>query len=456
MASLTSSGVGSGLDVNSLVSQLVAAERAPYDTRNTRTATKLTTEFTALSQLKGSLSAFQSALGGLKDDDQFLSRKVTLSDDTHLAASATSAAAPGNYSVEVKQLAQAAQLASNPVTGGATGVVGTGTLTISMGSTAFTVTMQAGATLSDLRNAVNGSAFNPGVSAALVTDVTGTHLVLGGSATGAANALKITASGGDGGLNQFVHDPPTTTTNMRVVSAAQDAEVVVSGFTIHDADNTIDTAIEGVTLNLKKQDVGVTTALSVAVDGAGIRDRANAFVTAYNQLATQIGKLRSYNPDTKTAGPMLGDSMLLNLESQLRNILTAPITGTTGAYTALSNIGITTTATGTLALDATKFDAAMAKDPAAVSRIFASDTNGVAVKLDKFITDRLATNGEIAARDASIASRQKDLANAKTAVDDRMEVIQARYMKQFNALDTMLSQMQSTASYLTQQLSKSS
>ncbi|HXC60430.1 MAG TPA: flagellar filament capping protein FliD, partial [Steroidobacteraceae bacterium] len=289
-----------------------------------------------------------------------------------------------------------------------------------------------------------------------VTDVAGTHLVLGGSATGAANALKITAAGGDGGLNQFVHDPPTTTTNMRVVSAAQDAEVVVSGFTIHDTDNTIDTAIEGVTLNLKKEEIGVTTSLSVAIDGSGIRDRANAFVTAYNQLATQIGKLRSYNAETKAAGPLLGDSMLLSIESQLRNIVTAPITGTTGAYTALSNIGITTTATGTLALDATKFDAAMAKDPAAVSRIFASDTNGVAVKLDKFMTDQLGSTSAIAARDASITARKKALADAKTSVDDRMEVIQARYLKQFNALDTMLTQMQSTASYLTQQLSKSS
>src|SRR5690242_10246662 len=107
MATLTSSGVGSGLNVTSLVSQLVAAERAPYDARNTRTETKLTTEFTALSQLKGSMSAFQSALGGLKDDDKFLSRKTTLSDDTHLAASAASTAAPGTYTVEVKHLATA-------------------------------------------------------------------------------------------------------------------------------------------------------------------------------------------------------------------------------------------------------------------------------------------------------------------------------------------------------------
>jgi flagellar hook-associated protein 2 len=322
-----------------------------------------------------------------------------------------------------------------------------------MGSTAFTVTMTGGAnTLADLRNAINNSTFNPGVTAALVTDVDGTHLVLGASATGANNALKITASGGDGGLAQFVHDPPTTTTNMRVISDAQDAQIVVSGFTINDHDNTIDSAIEGVTLNLKKADVGVTTSLSVAVDNGAIRDRANSFVTAYNKLASQIASLRSYNSQTKAAGPMLGDSLLLNLESQLRNMIAAPVTGATGTYTSLSSIGIATTSTGTLALDATKFDAAMTKDPAAVSRIFATDKNGVAVKLDQFITDSLATGGAIAARDASIATQRKDLDAAKSAVDDRMAVVQARYLKQFTALDTMLSQMQGTSSYLSQQL----
>jgi flagellar hook-associated protein 2 len=455
MAALTTSGVGSGLDVNSLVSQLVAAERGPYDARNTRTETKLTTQITALGQLKGSLSAFQSALGGLKDADKFLARKVALSDDMHVAATAAATAAPGSYSVEVQQLASAAQLGSNAVTGGAAGVVGTGTLTISMGSTTFDVALSSPAnTLADLRNAINNSPWNPGVSAALVTDLAGTHLVLGGSATGAANAIKITTSGGDGGLAQFVHNPPTTTTNMRVISAAQDAIVMVSGFELHDADNRIDGAIEGVTLDLKKAEPGVTTALSVAVDGNGIRDKANSFVTAFNNLATQIAKLRSYNPETKVAGPMLGDSLLLSLESRLRNMVTGPVEGITGNYNTLSSVGITTTTAGTMSLDATKFDAALAKDPAAVSRLFTLEDKGVAAKLDTYIKDRLAEGGEIAARDASIAVRRKELAAAKSAVDARMAVVQTRYLKQFNALDGLLSKMQSTSTYLSQQLSK--
>lgn len=455
MATLTTSGVGSGLDVNSLVSQLVAAERAPYDTRNTRAETRLTSQITALGQLKGSLSAFQSTLGGLKDADTFLARKATLSDDTHLAVTAGATAAPGSYSVEVRQLASAAQLGSNAVAGGATGVVGTGTLTISMGSTSFDVTLTGAAnTLSDLRNAINSSPWNPGVSAALVTDLTGTHLVLGGNATGAANGIRITTSGGDGGLAQFVHDPPTTTGNMRVISPAQDAIVMVSGFEIHSADNSIDSAIEGVTLDLKKAEPGVTTSLAVAVDGGGIRDKANSFVTAFNNLANQISKLRSYNAETKAAGPMLGDSLLLNLESRLRSMVTSPVEGATGTFNSLSSIGITTTATGTLSLDSAKFDAALARDPAAVSRLFTADKTGLAVKLDGFIKDRLADGGEIAARDASIAAKRKEITSAKADVDARMALVQARYLKQFNALDGLLSQMQSTATYLTKQLSK--
>jgi flagellar hook-associated protein 2 len=231
---------------------------------------------------------------------------------------------------------------------------------------------------------------------------------------------------------------------------------MVSGFEIHDPDNSIDTAIEGVKLDLLKAEPGVTTSLAVAVDGGGIRDKATTFVTAFNNLANQISKLRSYNAETKAAGPMLGDSLLLNLESRLRNMVSSPVEGITGNYNSLASVGITTTTTGTLTLDTAKFDAVLARDPAAVSRLFTLENKGLAPRLDSYIKDRLADGGEIAARDASISVRRKELTSAKAAVDTRMQLIQTRYLKQFNALDSLLSQMQSTSTYLTQQLSKSS
>jgi flagellar hook-associated protein 2 len=315
----------------------------------------------------------------------------------------------------------------------------------------FSLTLGPGGnTLANLRDAINDAPGNSGVQATLITDIAGTHLILTGSATGAANALRVTTSGGNGGLNQFVYNPPTTT-NLAPLSTAQDAIVFVSGYEIHDADNSIDSAIDGVTLQLKQAHVGEVTTLAIATDNAGIRDRVNSFVNGYNVLANQIAKLRSYNAETKVAGPLLGDAMLRNIEAQLRRVVSAPVAGATEPYTSLASLGITTTAAGTLSLDQAKFDAALADDPAAASHVFAAG-QGVAVQLDAFLADKLSVAGELANRDAGIAARRKDLTRQKEALDARMEVIQARYMRQFNALDSMLTKLQSTSSYLSQQL----
>jgi flagellar hook-associated protein 2 len=343
------------------------------------------------------------------------------------------------------------------VTGGATGVVGTGTLTIAMGAASFSVSMVPGSnTLADLRDAINESAQNPGVNAALVNDINGTHLVLAGTQTGAANALRITASGGNGGLNQFVHDPPATTTNMTVLSAAQDAIALIAGFEVHDADNSIDGAIEGVTIELKKAATGTVTNLEVALDGAGIRERANRFVSAYNVLASQVAKLRAYDPATKVAGPLLGDSMLRGIESQMRRLLSDEVAGLgVSPYRTLASLGITSTATGTLELDATKFDAAIKIDPNAASRVFTSES-GVSAKLLKLLDAGLADGAELSSRDTRLTAKSKDIVKQKAQLEVRMQQVQARYQRQFNALDSLLTQLQSTSSYLARQLASTS
>jgi flagellar hook-associated protein 2 len=233
---------------------------------------------------------------------------------------------------------------------------------------------------------------------------------------------------------------------------AQDAIVKVSGFEIHNATNTIDGAIDGVALVLKKAHAtGATTSLEIARDDASIQSKAQSLVTAFNNLAKQIKTLGGYNADTKTGGTLLGDAMLLGVDAQLRRIVGEPVTGTTGAYRTLASLGITTGADGTLQLDAAKFQKALAADPQSLNSIFASD-NGVAVKLGKYLDSKLASSGEIASRNANLTASQKSLAAQREVLDARMQVVQERYMKQFTALDAMLAQMQSTSSYLTQQL----
>jgi len=450
MATFSSSGVGSGMDVNSLVTQLVAAERATPEKRITQADVKLTTEFTSLARLKAAMSSFQTALTALKSKGTFDLRSVDVPEDAGFTATATGSAATANYQVEVRQLAKAAQLGSDPFTSGASSVVGTGKLTLSVGTKSFDVDIADGQkSLAGIRDAINASPDNTGVRATLITDVEGTRLVLTGTATGAENGIKVASSGGDGGLAAFDFDP-NGVKKMAVVSPAQDAIVFVSNYEIRSASNVVNSAIDGVTLTLKKAEQGKSSSLAIQRDDAGIQTRMQSFVDAYNSLATQIASLRSYDASTGVAGPMLGDAMLRGIESQMRKILTTPVAAAGTKFSTLANIGITTGADGKLSLDKTELAAALTENPTAVTALMASE-NGVAMQASTFINSKLSSTGELAARETSIAAKRKDLTKQKDALDARMLVIQQRYMKQFNALDTMLAQMQSTSTYLTQQ-----
>lgn len=453
MATITSSGAGSGLDVNSLVTQLVAAERSAQDARLVKVDTRLTTEFTALSQLKSSMSAFQTALAGLKNASTLIARKVTLSDDENLTATAATSAIAGSYSVEVEQLARVATLKSSVFTGGSSTVVGTGTLTLSLGSSSFTVDIDSTSnTLAGIRDAINKAPTNTGVHATLLSGTTGSYLVVTGDKTGLANTVRITQNGGDGGLSQVVYDPPNPSALTSI--DAQDAIVNISGIPVHSATNVISDAIDGVTLNLKKQAPGTVETLTISNDDDAVKTKVNGFVTAYNALATQIATLRSYDAATQKAGPLLGDALLLNIEAQLRRTVSGPVGGATEPYTTLASVGIAFGTNGKLALDDTKFQAAMAANSTAVNTLFSSP-KGVATQLNTFLDEQLSTAGGIATRNAGIETRRKDLLARQDALELRMATIQARYLKQFTALDSLLSKMQSTSTYLTQQLSQS-
>ncbi len=192
----------------------------------------------------------------------------------------------------------------------------------------------------------------------------------------------------------------------------------------------------------------------MANDDSVVQGKVTAFVTAYNALATQIATLRSYDPATAKAGPLLGDSMLLNIEAQLRRSLSSPVSGATEPYTMLASVGVAFGTDGKLALDTTKFQAAMTANSTAVSALFGS-ANGVAKQLDTFLTAQLSSAGGIASRNASIDTARKDLNQRADALEARMVTVQARYQKQFSALDALLSRMQSTSTYLTQQLAQS-
>jgi flagellar hook-associated protein 2 len=450
MAGIQASGIGSGLDISGLVAQLVSAERAPLQQRILRQETSVTTKLSALGSLKGALSAFKSALEGLKSVDGFEARKATSGNTDIFTVTAATKAVAGRYDVEVVRLAQAHQLSSAAFETGTQ--IGYGTLTIAVGEESFDVEIaENAATLADIRDAINAASDNKGVRATLLNTVDGVRLILTSSKTGEAHAIQVSASGGDGGLEQLVYETDGTQ-NLTQTQAAQNAMIRIATFELESDTNTFENAIDGVTITAKKPSDGETVSLDIAFDAASVQSRVQKFVTEYNNLQQTLKKLGGYNAETKAAGALIGDSLLRSIESEIRRTLTEAVGGATGAYTTLASIGITTDASGALTLDTAKLSAALDADQGAVARLFASE-NGVAAKLYAQVSARLESTGDIDGRTQQLNKQLKDIEKSKEALELRMEQIHARYLKQFTALDSLLAQMQSTASYLTQQLS---
>lgn len=449
MASTASIG-GSQIDVNSLAAQLVAAERAPLDRQVTRETGRVTTKISALGALKASLNSFKNALSSLRSADAFAVRKAITSTPQVVTASATSSASPGTYDIEVVQLAKAQQLASTPFAAGSSAVVGTGTLTVSLGSSSFNVTIDSSnSTLAGIRDAINAAPDNAGVTATLVQTTAGSRLVLSSTATGATNLIAVAQTGGDGGLAPLAYSA-SATTNYTQLSPAQDAIVNIATFETRSSTNTVSGAIDGVTLTLLDEAPGDTLSLTISEDKGAATAKIKGFVAEYNALQGQILKLRSYDATTRTAGPMLGDALLNGVESQLRRIVSTPVTGADETYNTLASIGIKSNADGTLTLDDTKLQRALDSDFDAIGTLFGSET-GVAAVLYEQTEARLDADGAIENRSQNLVKQKLALDKRQSDIDARMEIALRRYVKQFTSLDTLLSQLTTTSSYLTQQ-----
>ncbi len=452
---IQSLGIGSGLNVASLVTQLVGAERAASDSRITRQANQVGTQISALGSLKGAVSSFQAVVNSVTGLDSYRLKSAGSADATVFTASAGPTAVAGTYPVSVQQLAQGAQLLSKNFTAGSAAVVGTGALTIARSTGNFSVAIDSGNnTLAGIRDAINASPDNIGVKASLVYGTGGAQLVLSSSSTGADSSFTVATSGGDGGLAALTYAGAGDTSNYSVSQAAQDAIVLVAGVEAHSASNTVTTAIDGVTLNLVAAKKDTPLNLTVSSNDSGVLLNAQKLLKAYNAMVTSLAPLGSYDATSQSAGPMLGDSLLGSVTDQLRRGMFDPVAGVNAARNTLSAIGVKTAFDGTLTLDVTRFQAALTADPNGVAQLFGG-TGGVATRLSTKLEGLLGTGSAIAARDSNLTASQKDITAQQTALDARMAVVQQRYLTQFNALDQLMSQMQSTAGYLTQQLSSS-
>lgn len=439
-------GVGSGLDVASIVQQLVSAERAPADGRLDRSSRRVTAEVSAVGMLRGAFSALKTALTTVTSRESATARLATVAADSGFSASAGITAAVGIAQVEVRALAVAHKLSSLAYLNSST-AVGTGTLAITAGDTSISLTLDStNNSLTAVRDAINTAAAGKGVSASIITADDGAHLVLTALDTGTSKAIKITQSGGDGGLATLAFDPPAAS-SMTQASLAADAVVRVDGLERTSASNVIGDLVTGVTLTLTKAAPGVTRELKVASDSVAQRNAVKSFVTAYNASITAIGTVTSYNTTTQVAAALAGDSMVRGLSSQLRGQVSAQVTD-------LKAAGITINKDGTLKMDDGAFDAAIQKDPALSDRLFGSGATSFASTLKTSVTAILVDDGPIGGRTDALNTRTKFIAKQRTELDFRMTKVEQRYRAQFTGLDSMITRLQSSSNFLQQQLAR--
>lgn len=469
--SITSSST-TALDVPSLVSQLMAVERRPIDKLEARISSD-EAKISSFGTISSLVSSFETAAKNLSTSLEKVA--ATPSDPGVLSATAGSTAVPGSYSINVNQLAQsqnlvaAGQASSSAAIGNGTattvsfdfGTISGGTLTdgtysgaafTSNGNGTASITIDSSNnTLEGMRDAINSAAL--GVTATIVNDGSGTpyRLALTSTSSGASNSFKITTSGGDGAIDSLLGYDPAGAQNLTQTLAAQNAELTVNGIAITSASNTVSEAVQGVTLTLKNTTVTPTN-LTVARDTAAINSAAAGFVDAHNALAGQLKSRSAYAVDGKGGGALAGDGTLRAMQDQLRGIFNTPASG--GSLTRLGQVGIAFQKDGSLLLDSSKLETAITTSFADVSNLFSSST-GYGTRLEAWGKSTLGAGGLIDTRTQSLNSSIKGRNQEIDRLENRMSALERKYRLEYTNLNLMLSSMNSTSTYLTQQLSSS-
>lgn len=442
MATITSLGAGSGLDLESLLTNLMNAESAPLKALERKEAS-YTSKISSLGALNSKLSALQTAATALKTDigmtalGKFASYTAKTADTTIATATATTGAVAGTYSLVVTQLAQAQRFVSGTFASSSTAVGSIGdTLTFDFAtpdangdSRSKTITLDSSSnTLAGLRNAINSA--NMGVTATIINGSSGSQLVFTG-AEGLDNEITL----GGALSSQFTEE-----------TSSLDAAYTLNGIAATSPTNASSKVLDGVTINLTK--LG-STSLTIAADYAtNMTTALNTFITAYNAANSTMNTMGAYDATTKTAGALQGNQVLRDAQTQIRGLIYSTTTGGTSSYQRLSDLGVTVGTDGSLSLNSSKLSSALATDPEAVANLVAKVGSAFNTELEKTV----GTTGRIKIATDSANSMLKELTKRQDALQLRLDTIETRYRAQFTALDSLLSNLNTTSDYLSQQL----
>ena len=458
MASISFGGLGNGLDFGQVVDQLVKVGRLPID-KLTADKNRLQSKLTEYGSLTDKLLALQSAGDALRLPTAFDRSSTTVSDQTALTASASSAATPGSYLVRVTQLAQSHQItnkAATAVANSTTDIVSgaSATFTFRVGTgTNQTVTLGDSATIEDLRTGIND--LGAGVTASIIntgSDTTPAYrLILTATASGASNGVTIVA---DGTTLDFANGGGTG--GVDTLQAAQDAIAILGDptqnpVTLQRSSNVITDAIPGVTLALTKTTGTSAVSVNVTRDNGAVKDNIKKFVTAFNDIVTLVNKDTAYDVTTKTGALLYNESTVKGFVSQIRQALSAPVGGLT-TYGSAAEIGFKTNRDGTITLEDAKLDSALSTNYNAVKSLFINQTTvaGVAQRVNQAI-DAIddVVSGSLTGRKNSLTRQISNLTDQISRKETAISAYEERLKIQYAKLDSLLRQLQGQSNFLT-------
>lgn len=459
MTTISSPGIGSGLDVNSIISQLLAIERQPIVQLQSK-ATQIQARISEYGKLQSLTSAFRDAASALTKNETWGRTVGTSSNSAAVAIAAGSGAAVGSYSLQVQSLAAAQSLASGAFESSDT-APGAGTLRIELGSwgpgqstftpksgaAAVDIAIAATDTLAQVRDKINAA--NAGVTATILNDGSGARLLMRSNATGTESAFRTS------GMSAFAFDPSSGPGAMTQTQAAANAAATIDGLAIASQSNTLANVVDGITLTLGQVTTGPVQ-LSVAQDNDGLKKAVQTFADAYNALASLVAGQVKYDAGSKTAGPLQGDSSAVGIQRQLRTMM-GTSSGASSVFGRLSDVGLEMQANGSVKVNAGKLDAALANLPEtkklfANSDVAAPGNNGIARQLYTLTDAMLGVDGTLTTRTGSLQQGIARNTADQERLERRVDQVEKRLRAQYTALDATLGRLSGIGSYVSQQM----
>jgi flagellar hook-associated protein 2 len=435
---ITSTGIGSGLNISAIVSALTNSFGAAQTNQLTNQQNSLDSQVSAYGTFTSALDTLKLALPPLEDASRLAGFAATVADKTIATATTSADAVAGQFSLQVNNLATSATVTSGPVATAAT-AVGTGTLTIAVGGASTAITIDStNNSLAGIAAAINSAPNNPGVTASIITTTGGSRLVLTGTSTGAANSITVTPSGGDGGLSSLAFTQ---------TQAPQDASFSINGFAATSSSNVVSSAITGVTINLQNASAANTpTTLTISPDTSSAQASIDKFVTALNGVLSSIQTLTAFDPSTGTAGPLNGNATLETFQNQLQNIL-GQVTNGSGSVKSLTDLGITAGTDGTYATDDTKLGNALSAGLASIGKLLGG-SNGLATQLSNLIDGYTKPGGLLATINQGLETGLSNVSKQQTALNAQLAAYSATLTAQFNATDKAVALLKQTQTFL--------